>query len=78
MRYNNIKAIIFDFDGVISESVNVKTKTFAKLYLKYGKEISEKVVDHHLLNGGISRFVKFQLYHEKFLGIKLNNQQIKE
>ena len=76
MRFNNIKAIIFDFDGVISESVNVKTEAFSKLYLKYGKEISEKVVEHHLMNGGISRFEKFQLYHKKYLGITLDEKEI--
>ena len=54
-----IKAIIFDFDGVIAESVNVKTEAFASLYEPYGKDVVNKVEQHHLANGGVSRFEKF-------------------
>jgi beta-phosphoglucomutase-like phosphatase (HAD superfamily) len=31
-----IKAIIFDFDGVILNSVNIKTLAFEEMYSKYG------------------------------------------
>lgn len=75
---NDLKAIIFDFDGVIVESVNVKTEAFAKIYEQFGDEVVKKVVSHHLSHGGISRFDKFKLYHKEFLGIKLTNKQIME
>ncbi len=73
-----IKAIIFDFDGVIVESVHVKTEAFAEIYRSNGKEIVQKVVEHHLANGGVSRFEKFRLYHKEFLGIDLNEQEVEE
>ena len=73
-----IKGIIFDFDGVIAESVNVKTVAFQKIYQQYGNEVVSKVIKHHLSNGGISRFEKFKLYHNNFLGIKLKKQQLME
>ena len=73
-----IKAIIFDFDGVIAESVNVKTEAFAILYEPYGKEVVNKVVQHHLANGGVSRFEKFRIYHKELLNIELNDQNLKE
>jgi len=72
-----IKGIIFDYDGVIAESVDIKTNAFAKIYHDYGDEVIEKVVSHHLLNGGISRFEKFKIYHKDFLGLDLNNDQLK-
>ena len=59
-------AIIFDFDGVIAESVEIKTEAFRDMYSSYGKDISDSVVDHHLINGGMSRFEKFPLYHNRF------------
>ena len=62
-----IKAIIFDFDGVISHSIEVKTQAFYNLYKDYGEEISKKVVEHHESNGGISRFEKIKFYHKNFL-----------
>lgn len=73
-----IKAIIFDFDGVIAESVNVKTKAFAEIYRPYGKDVVQKVVEHHLANGGVSRFEKFRLYHREFLGIDLTGREIED
>ncbi len=68
MKYD---AIIFDFDGVLVESVDVKTQAFATLYLEYGPEVVKKVVDYHLQHGGISRFTKFKYYQEIVLGKKL-------
>ena len=78
MKFNNIKAIIFDFDGVIAESVNVKTEAFSKIYAQYGSDIGEKVVEYHLSHGGISRFEKFKFYHKEYLGIELTNHELKE
>ena len=68
-----IKGIIFDFDGVIVESVGVKAEGFKKIYESYGKKIVLKVLKHHLENGGISRYEKFRYYHDKFLGLKLSD-----
>jgi len=71
-----LKGIIFDFDGVIVESVGVKADGFKKIYEPYGKEIVLKVLQHHSENGGISRYEKFRYYHKKFLGIKLNDAEM--
>ena len=75
---NKIEAIIFDFDGVIAASVNIKTEAFAELYRRYGKEIEEKVVKHHITNGGMSRFEKFKVYHEEFLKKTISEDEISE
>ena len=52
----------WDFDGVIKDSVSVKTLAFEKLFLPYGHEIAQKVKHHHEANGGVSRFEKIPLY----------------
>ncbi len=70
-------AIIFDFDGVLAESVNVKTCAFAALYEKYGPEIQRAVVDFHLRNGGMSRYEKFRFYHMELLGKPLSAEEEK-
>lgn len=54
--------IFWDFDGVIKDSVGVKTLAFEKLFLPYGQKISQKVKQHHEANGGVSRFEKMPLY----------------
>jgi len=73
-----IKAIFYDFDGVIKESTQIKTEAFYALYLPYGKQIAEKAVAHHIAHGGISRFEKFKHYHKEFLNIDLNEKIINE
>lgn len=73
-----IKYIFFDFDGVLAESVNIKTEAFREMYLKSGKEFAQKVVDHHLANGGISRYEKFKIYNGEWLGEELTSEREKE
>ena len=58
------KLIFWDFDGVIKDSVVVKTEAFAHLFLPYGVELAERVRAHHEAHGGMSRFEKFPLYLE--------------
>jgi HAD superfamily hydrolase (TIGR01549 family) len=62
-----LQAVFFDFDGVILDSVDVKTKAFAKMFRHYGPEVEEAVVEYHLANGGVSRFKKFEYYYKNFL-----------
>ena len=63
-----IKAIIFDFDGVIVESMDIKTQAFAHLFRKCSEDIIKKVIQLHLDNGGMSRYEKFKI-STKFGGI---------
>jgi HAD superfamily hydrolase (TIGR01549 family) len=75
---SKIKAIIFDYDGVIAESVNVKTEAFAELYRHCGDKVVQNVVNHHEANGGISRFEKFRIYHNEFLGKEIDDIEVEE
>jgi phosphoglycolate phosphatase-like HAD superfamily hydrolase len=63
-----IKYIFFDFDGVLAESVNIKTEAFRQLYLPYGEAFAQRVVDYHEANGGISRFEKIKIFNGEWLG----------
>ena len=56
------KTIFWDFDGVIKDSVNVKSDAFEQLFSSFGTEIAKKVRRHHEANGGMSRFNKLPLY----------------
>lgn len=62
-----IKIIFFDFDGVIVESVDVKTKAFGRLFEPEGKSNVKKVVDYHLKNTGVSRFEKIRHIYKEIL-----------
>ena len=71
-----IKGLIFDFDGVIAESIHIKSEAFKNLYITYGDDIAERVLEHHENNGGMSRFEKIKYYHEVFLYEKISEQKI--
>ena len=75
---NRKKLLVFDFDGVIADSVEVKTDAFAELYKSYGKEIEQKVINHHRNHGGMSRFEKFQHYHTEFLKKSVNENEVSQ
>lgn len=74
----NLKAIVYDFDGVITDTIDVKSNAFQKMYSKYGDKISMNIRNHHLLNGGMSRYEKLRLYHKKYLNINLSNENLTE
>lgn len=73
-----IKTIIFDFDGVLAESVDIKTKAFKRLFESEGKDIADKVEQYHLAHTGVSRFDKFRYFYKNFLMRELTEDTFKE
>ena len=79
MNLDGLDAIIFDFDGVLVESVEVKTRAFAALYEKYGEDVVAQVVEYHLHHGGVSRFDKFRHFQTHILGQpRLSEQDVND
>lgn len=66
-----IKAVIFDFDGVIIESADIKTSAFRKLFEQDYSDKVNLIVKYHLQNMGISRYVKFRHIYKNILGLPL-------
>lgn len=75
---NKYDAFYFDFDGVLADSVEVKTDAFAKMFESYGSKIRHRVIDHHRENGGMPRKEKFKHYYDKFLKEPIDDKQIDE
>lgn len=70
-----IRAIAFDFDGVLVESVEVKTRAFARLFAGEGAETVQRIVTCHIKNGGVSRFEKFKTIYRDILNRPLTDQK---
>lgn len=66
MTITDWQAIIFDFDGVVVESGDIKTQAFANLYRAHGEAVMTEVVRYHRLHGGMSRYQKFH-YFQRYL-----------
>ena len=62
-----IRAVVFDFDGVLVESIETKTNAYACLFECEGEEIVRRVVEYHLKHGGVSRFEKFKFIYREIL-----------
>ena len=75
-RLESKQLLVFDFDGVLADSVKVKTEAFAQLYEPYGPDIVSRVVSHHRDHGGMSRFEKFRIYHREFVGEPLDEHGV--
>ena len=69
-----LNAFIFDFDGVICESVEAKTEAFRKLFRDHPQHL-EKIVQFHMANGGMSRYEKFKIIYRDFFKIELTEKE---
>jgi phosphoglycolate phosphatase-like HAD superfamily hydrolase len=56
------QSVIFDCDGVILASNQVKSEAFAQALPDEASELVKEFVNYHKENGGISRYVKFEHY----------------
>jgi phosphoglycolate phosphatase-like HAD superfamily hydrolase len=59
---------VFDCDGVLLDSNKVKTAAFYQAAKPYGASYAKALVDYHVNNGGISRYVKFEMFMTEILG----------
>lgn len=58
-RYSTI---FWDFDGVIKDSLDVKSDCFAELFASFGESVQRQIREHHSKHGGLSRFQKIPHY----------------
>jgi phosphoglycolate phosphatase-like HAD superfamily hydrolase len=58
-----IRAAVFDFDGVVLESADIKTNAFRRLF-----DGNSAAVDYHLDHQGVSRYEKFRHIRTEILG----------
>tara|TARA_A100001234_G_C12553856_1_gene354340 strand:+ start:248 stop:898 length:651 start_codon:yes stop_codon:yes gene_type:complete len=73
-----IKAVIFDFDGTICDSLKVKAEAFGEVYSKYGKDISSQVIDYHNNNLGVPREIKFKYFQKEIVNESYSIEKINE
>jgi beta-phosphoglucomutase-like phosphatase (HAD superfamily) len=60
LNLRKYRQVIFDCDGVILNSNDVKSEAFSKSLAGESVELIQEFIDYHKNNGGVSRFVKFE------------------
>jgi len=74
----NTKNILWDFDGVILESMPIRDYGFRKIFENYPKEIVEEFIKYHRINGGLSRFHKIKYFYNTLLNNKISEVKIQD
>jgi phosphoglycolate phosphatase-like HAD superfamily hydrolase len=74
---SRFRQVFWDFDGVIKESVAVKTEAFVQLFSPFGADVSARVRSHHEANGGMSRFEKMPRYLA-WAGVPVTDSSVEE
>ncbi len=71
-----IDAIVFDFDGVLAESVNIKGDAFVELYSNESLEIQKQVLTFHEEHGGVTRYDKIRYYESSLCGRNASQKNV--
>jgi phosphoglycolate phosphatase-like HAD superfamily hydrolase len=77
MRLNHYKSLVFDCDGVILDSNKVRAKAFYNAALPYGRQHAEALEAYHILHGGVSRYVKFEVLLRDMVGVPVTDEAMK-
>lgn len=75
---SHYKALVFDCDGVILDSNQIKTEGFYEVASRYGEGAAKMLVDYHVQNGGVSRFEKFHFFVKNILCVPVSHELITE
>src|SRR6056300_1510172 len=68
---NNFKTIIWDFDGVILDSDDIRTESFKETFKEFSFHDVSKLVNYHKLNGGLSRYHKIDFFFKNIMKKKI-------
>jgi phosphoglycolate phosphatase-like HAD superfamily hydrolase len=71
-----IKNILFDFDGVILNSMPTRDFGFREIFKEYNDELVNKFLEYHNQNGGLSRYVKIKYFYNKLLNQEIEKETI--
>lgn len=71
-----IKNILFDFDGVILDSMPIREFGFKEIFKEHNPDLIEKLLDFHNKNGGLSRYIKIRYFYEKLLNTNITEEEV--
>ncbi|ABN57520.1 MULTISPECIES: HAD family hydrolase [Methanoculleus] len=75
MSSNCLTTLILDFDGVVVESLPLKTAAFKKIFSFAPPKHLDEIIAFHLENGGMSRYDKFRHIYANILHEELTPEQ---
>lgn len=73
-----INNILWDFDGVILDSMLVRDWGFKEIFKGFNEEQVARLIEYHRINGGLSRYVKIRYFYEEILEKSIADAQVLE
>jgi len=71
-----IKHILWDFDGVIFDSMKIKSEGFQGLFVGYDDDFLSQIEAYHYAHGGVSRFDKIRYFYEVLLKQPISDEKV--
>lgn len=68
LPFDQYRSAVFDCDGVILDSNDLKTVAFRKTLANESSTLVEEFIEYHQAHGGISRYVKFDHFYRMMKG----------
>jgi len=75
---NSIDVILFDFDGVIVDSIPIRTDAFASIVSAFSRDKVDEFISFHKENGGMSRYLKIRYFYENILKKPVGEKVVNE
>jgi phosphoglycolate phosphatase-like HAD superfamily hydrolase len=69
-------AILFDFDGVIIDSMHIRDLGYREIVKGFPSDIVDQFIQYHRINSGLSRYVKFRYFYENLLGEQISEEKV--
>lgn len=75
---NIYKTILWDFDGVILDSMEIRDSGFEEVLKDFPKADIQRLLNFHRKNGGLSRYVKFRYFFEEIRNRKIDEDEVNQ
>ncbi len=76
INFSKYKVILWDFDGVLMDSMPVRNRGFEIVLSSYPQHEVEQLLIYHRQNGGLSRYVKFKYFFEQIRKEQITSTQM--
>lgn len=73
VNLDGYRTLVFDCDGVILDSNRVRAQAFYNAALPYGEQHAAALREYHILHGGVSRYVKFEVLLRDMVGVPVTD-----
>lgn len=76
INFSNYSCLLWDFDGVLMDSMPVRDEGFKHVLAPYPQDQVATLLAYHRINGGLSRYVKFRYFFEEIRKEPVTEEQV--